>query len=283
MNHPATIEPSSATSVSKAVLRAHQANRRVRIVGQSNLEHLRPETDPSAILLSTSALNTIDLAPNDLIVHVGPGLDLQTLDTHLQAAGLYWPVSRLEAPGTIGGIVGSGRATASTTTDGPARRWVLGAQLVNGLGQILTVGGATVKNSVGYGLTHALWGSHGRLGVVTRLTLRLRTRTESDSVDPVITQTALLQAKAVLRCENLTPPDTNQVIDHVSMAKAWVKANDESRIVALYDHRNEAELAATELQTRNIAARVEPIMKTQPDQPALLALRASLDPHSLFA
>ena len=99
----------------------------------------------------------------------------------------------------------------------------------------------------------------------------------------MITQTALLQAKAVLRCENLTPADTSQILDHISMATTRVKAKDESRIVALYDHRNEAELAATKLQTSDIDARVEPLMKTQPDPPALLALRASLDPHGLFA
>ena len=283
MNNPATIEPASATNVAKAVLHAHQEHRRVRIVGQSNLEHLRPEADAGTLLLSTRALNTIDLVANDLIAHVGSGVDLHILDTHLQAAGLYWPVSRLEAPGTIGGIVGSGRATASSTADGPARRWVLGAQLVNGLGQTLTVGGATVKNSVGYGLTHALWGSHGQLGAVTRLTLRLRTRTEHDTVDPVITQTALLQAEVLLRCENLTPADTNTVLGHISMAKARVKAKDESRIVALYDHRIDAELAATKLQTSDIDARVEPLMKTQTDPLALLALRTSLDPHGLFA
>lgn len=282
MNAPATTKPASAAHVAEAVLHAHQANRRVRIVGQSTLEHLRPEAEPDALLLSTRALNTINLVANDLIAYVGPGLDLHTLDAHLQAAGLFWPVSRLEAPRTIGGIVGSGRATASGTADGPARRWVLGAQLVNGLGQTLTVGGATVKNSVGYGLTHALWGSHGQLGAVTRLTLRLRTRTEQDTVGPVITQTALLQAKAVLRCENLTPADTNRVLDHISMAKARVKANDESRIVALYDDRKEAELAATKLQDSDLDARVEPLMETRPDPPALLTLRASLDPHSLF-
>ena len=113
MNNRATIEPTSATNVAKAFLHTHQEHRRVRIVGQSNLEHLRPEADAGTLLLSTRALNTIDLVANDLIAHVGSGVDLHILDTCLQAAGLYWPVSRLEAPGTIGGIVGSGRATAS--------------------------------------------------------------------------------------------------------------------------------------------------------------------------
>ena len=67
------------------------------------------------------------------------------------------------------------------------------------------------------------------------------------------------------------------------MAKARVKAKDESRIVALYDHRIDAELAATKLQTSDIDARVEPLMKTQTDPLALLVLRTSLDPHGLFA
>ena len=283
MNAPHATELTSTAQLIEAVVQARQAKSRVRIVGLSTLEHLLPRPEPEIRLLSTRALNTIDVAARDLVAHVGPGLDLKTLDDYLQAAGLFWPVSRLEAPGSIGGIIGSGRATASSTADGPARRWVLGAQIVDGLGGTLTVGGATVKNSVGYGLTHALWGSHGHLGAIVRLTLRLRIRTEQDTAAPVIKQSALFQAKALLRCENLVPDDTNQVFDQLSRANSSAQANDESRIVALYERRADAELAAVNLNRIGIDTRVEPLTKTRPARAAHITLRSSLDPHGLFS
>lgn len=282
MSAPQITKPTTTAQLVEAVIHARQIKNRVRILGLSTLEHLVPRPRPGTLLLSTRALNTIDVTPNDLVAHVGPGLDLKTLDAHLQAAGLFWPVSRLEAPGTIGGIIGSGRATASSAADGPARRWVLGAQLVNGLGQTLTVGGATVKNSVGYGLTHALWGSHGQLGAIIRLTLRLRTRTGHDAIGPEIRKPSLLQTTALLRCENLAPGDTNQVLDQLSMAKTRAKANDQSRIIALYDQRTDAELAAANLNRTGIDARVEPLTQPRPASPAHITLRASLDPYGLF-
>ena len=69
------------------------------------------------------------------------------------------------------------------------------------------MGGATVKNSVGYGLTHALWGSQGRLGAIVELTLRLRRRRQSDD-DPGETldaEDALQTTAALVRCDDLAP------------------------------------------------------------------------------
>ena len=119
----------------------------------------------------------------DFTARVGAGVNPAELDAALQPLGLVWPLRRLEAPGTVGGLIGSGRGTTIAAQDAPARRWVLGARLVDGAGEVLTVGGATVKNSVGYGVTHALWGSQGRLGAIVELTLRLRRRRPDDD-DP---------------------------------------------------------------------------------------------------
>ena len=41
-------------------------------------------------------------------------------------------------------------------------------------GETIQAGGATVKFSAGYGLTHAMWGSGGRLGALAAVSLRLR-------------------------------------------------------------------------------------------------------------
>ena len=183
---------------------------------------------------------------------------LSDLDVALVPVGLVWPVRRVEAPGTVGGLVGSGRGTTIASRDGPARRWVLGARLVDGTGEVLTVGGATVKNSVGYGVTHALWGSQGRLGAMVELTLRVRGRREEDEAPGEVLERDVLDvAEALVRCEDLAPGTAEQAVEGMKGAVKAVASSDGLRAVGCYGERGAAEADVTALEAQGIEAWVD--------------------------
>ena len=66
------------------------------------------------------------------------------------------------------GLAGPARATA-----GSVRDYVLGVQMVNGLGQHLTFGGQVIKNVAGYDVSRLLAGSMGTLGLITEVSLKV--------------------------------------------------------------------------------------------------------------
>src|SRR4029434_6850664 len=56
---------------------------------------------------------------------------------------------------------------------GVTKHYVLGLEAVLPTGEIVHTGGKTVKNVVGYDLTHLLVGSEGTLAILTKIILRL--------------------------------------------------------------------------------------------------------------
>ena len=259
MDGESVLDVASVAEVQDTVRAAQGAGRRLRVVGSRSLERFarQPQADFWG-LISTERLEWIKVAARDSTVRVGAGVLLAELDQALAPLGLVWPVRRLEAPGTVGGLVGSGRGTTIAAQDGPARRWVLGARLVDGTGEVLTVGGATVKNSVGYGVTHALWGSEGRLGAMVELTLRVRGRRVSDDAPgESLDRAALDGAAALVRCEDLAPGTAGQAVKGMAGAVRAVVSSDGLRAVGVYGEWGAAKADASGLLGIGIAARVE--------------------------
>ena len=154
--------------------------------------------------------------------------------------------------------MGRGGGTTIGAQDGPARRWVLGARLVDGTGEVLTVGGATVKNSVGYGVTHALWGSQGWLGAMVELTLRVRDRRDGDEAPGSVLERGVLDAAAALvRCEDLAPGTAEQAVAGMAGAVKAVSSLDGLRAVGSYLDRNVAERDVAVLRGLGIGAWVD--------------------------
>lgn len=56
---------------------------------------------------------------------------------------------------------------------GTTKEYVIGMEVVTPTGEVIRVGGKTVKNVTGYDLTRLIVGSEGTLGIVTEATLRL--------------------------------------------------------------------------------------------------------------
>lgn len=122
----------------------------------------------------------IEIDTDNLMVVTQPGVVTSRLDEALKPHGLFfagYPMS--EDICCIGGNVaenaGGGRAVKYGTT----ARYVLGAEVVTPIGDVLRLGGKRLKDVTGYNLLQLMIGSEGTLGLFTELTIRVVPRPEA--------------------------------------------------------------------------------------------------------
>jgi glycolate oxidase len=128
------------------------------------------------IALSVRDMDRIlEVAPDDLVAVVEPGIINADLNAALAAHGLWWapdPASR--AISTVGGNIATGAGGLLCAKYGVVRDAVLGVDLVRADGRLLRLGHRTVKGVTGLDLTSLVIGSEGTLGVIVAATLKLR-------------------------------------------------------------------------------------------------------------
>lgn len=103
---------------------------------------------------------------------------------------------------TIGGVVaGNVSGPRRVSSVGACRDSLLGVRFVDGMGQVLRNGGRVMKNVTGYDLVKLMAGSHGTLGVLSEVSLKVLPRPDAvatitfDDLDPG--QAVPLMAKAL--------------------------------------------------------------------------------------
>jgi len=102
------------------------------------------------------------------------GVILMNLNTRLAREGLFFPPdpqSFLAA--TIGGIVAENAGGPAGVKYGVTKQYLLGLEVVLPTGEIINLGGRTVKNVVGYDLTMLFSSSEGTLGIITKAELKV--------------------------------------------------------------------------------------------------------------
>jgi glycolate oxidase FAD binding subunit len=132
-------------------------------------------------LLETSGLNGIlSYEPSELVVTAGAGTPLAELEAVLAESGqsLAFEPPRFawsgeDRCGTVGGMVAAGLSGPSRANVGAVREYVLGLQMVNGLGEELVFGGQVMKNVAGYDVSRMMVGSMGTLGLITQVSLKV--------------------------------------------------------------------------------------------------------------
>lgn len=126
------------------------------------------------IALDMSGLRTIaHYDAGDLTLSVDAGMSLRELEGFLKEKGQFLPlaVPCFEST-TVGGAIASGIDSALRMQYGSSRDFVIGAEFVDGTGQLCKSGGRVVKNVTGYDLHKLLIGSLGTLGAITRVNFR---------------------------------------------------------------------------------------------------------------
>lgn len=126
------------------------------------------------ILLDMSRMNRIlELDEDNLTLTVEPGVLLMEIATFVEERGYFYPPDPGEKSATIGGNISTNAGGMRAVKYGVTRDFVRALEVVLASGEVLALGGKTVKNSSGLALKDLLIGSEGTLGVITQATLRL--------------------------------------------------------------------------------------------------------------
>ncbi len=116
----------------------------------------------------------VELDADNLCVTVEAGMPLSRLREVLAAKKEFLP---LDPPSddsvTIGGLVSANLSGPGRLLYGTCRDWVLGMRVVLPDGERVRSGGRVIKNVSGYDLNKLFIRSHGTLGIVTEVTLKL--------------------------------------------------------------------------------------------------------------
>ena len=125
----------------------------------------------------------IDYDPAELVITLRAGCKLSEVEALLaqnrQMFGFEPP--HFAADATIGGMVASGLAGPRRAFAGSIRDFVLGAKILDGRGEIMQFGGRVIKNVAGFDVSRLMVGSHGTLGVILEVSIRVIPVYETES------------------------------------------------------------------------------------------------------
>ncbi len=167
--------PGSAASVSRILAFAHRSGIPVtaRGAGHGYVGGCVPVR--GGIALSLARMNRIvEIARNDFVAVVQPGVITADLQAAVERRGLYYPpdpASRADC--SLGGNIATNAGGPRCLKYGVTRDYLLGLEVALADGTLVRLGGRTHKNKTGFDLHRLFVGSEGMLGVVTEATLKL--------------------------------------------------------------------------------------------------------------
>ena len=134
------------------------------------------------VVISLEKMNRIhEINLSERYAVVEPGVVNDDLRAACAEQNLWYPPDPASSPwSTIGGNVATNAGGLCCVKYGVTRDYVLEVQLVNGRGELVRVGRRTAKGVAGFDLVSLMVGSEGTLGVITEVTVRLRTAREPE-------------------------------------------------------------------------------------------------------
>ncbi len=158
---------------------------------------------PTGAVLDTKALRgVVSYEPSELVVTARCGTPLAELEALLAEQGQYLPFepphfrwtttsygassinhagAQAASGATVGGMVACGLSGPARASVGAVRDYVLGLQMINGQGELLTFGGQVMKNVAGYDVSRLMVGAMGSLGLIAQVSLKVLPRAPAEA------------------------------------------------------------------------------------------------------
>jgi len=132
------------------------------------------------ILLDVHRMNRIlEIDKNNFYAVVEPGVICMDLNKELAKHGLMFPPNPgSELIASIGGMMSTNSSGHRAVKYGTARDYVKALKVVLADGTVIQTGSKTPKTSMGYDLNHVFASSEGTLGVITEITVKIRSLPE---------------------------------------------------------------------------------------------------------
>jgi glycolate oxidase FAD binding subunit len=172
--------PSEAETVIASQIAAAREPLLVRGAGTKS-GMLRPVQ--AAATITTAGLTGITLyAPKELIISARAGTPLHEIEAALAAQGQHLIAEPPDLSAllgtepdtqTLGGVVATNLSGPRRVAWGAMRDHVMGIRAVTGRGEVIHSGGRVLKNVTGLDLCKLLTGSHGTLGVISEISLKV--------------------------------------------------------------------------------------------------------------
>jgi glycolate oxidase len=169
------------------------------------------------IVLCTTKMNKIlKVDKENLTATVEPGVVLQDLTLRLAKDGLFFPPDPQSFLGaTLGGIIAENAGGPACVKYGVTKQYILGIEVVLPTGEIVNLGGRTLKNVVGYDLLHIFISSEGTLGVITKAELKLNPIPPARKTTMFVFGDVAKAGESVFRVlENGVIPDKIELLDN---------------------------------------------------------------------
>lgn len=132
------------------------------------------------VLVLTRMDAILDIDTENLVAVVEPGVVTAELQRQVEKLGLFYPPDPASKEfSTMGGNVAECAGGPRCVKYGVTKDYIMGLEVVTPAGEVLTTGGETLKNVVGYDLTKLFVGSEGTLGIVTKIIVKLLPKPEA--------------------------------------------------------------------------------------------------------
>lgn len=194
------LAPTSPAEAAGFVRRVVADGLPVVIEGSGSRITWAPSPPPAWASLCTAGLDEPgEVRSENLTATFSAGTPLSAVHDQLRRLDLWLPLEHVDGPhSTLGGCLAAGFTNPLRWSRGTPRDWVLGLEVVDTAGRLLSFGGEVIKNVAGYDMVRIHVGAWGRLGLITRATLRLLPLPESEAT-VVATFASPMEAALALR------------------------------------------------------------------------------------